>query len=82
MQDVVAAQAPVDLQARQAEDPDSKKRQRNLQHQDHGRGRQGGVRLPDRGHVDPHHLLGPLRLHPQAREGHPVSGGERAQTVR
>jgi hypothetical protein len=82
LQDVVAAEAPVDLQAREAEDQNVEKRPRNLQHQDHGSGGQGDLRLPDLGHVDPDHLLGPLRLHPQAGEGHPLPGGEGGQIVR
>jgi hypothetical protein len=82
LQDFVAAEAPVDLQAREAEDQNVEERKRNLQHQDHGSGGQGDLRLPDPGHVDTDHLLGSLCLHPQVGEGRPLPGGEGGQIVR
>ena len=68
LQDVVVAEAPVDLQARQAEDQDVQERQGNVQHQNFSGNCPSGLRLSHPRHVDAHYFWRAFRLHTQIRE--------------
>ena len=82
VQDVVAAEAPVDLQTRQAEDPDGEERPRDAEDQDPGGDGARGLRVADRRHLDARHLRRSLRVHAQARESAAAARRARRSFVR